>query len=124
MKTLNVKGAPSAIGPYSHAAIAGDLLFVSGQLGINPDNGTLLEGVEAQTVQALANLKTIVEGASFKVDHIVKATIYLKNMDDFQIVNGLYGEFMGDHKPARVAIGVKQLPMDADVEIDAIVHQG
>ncbi|HLV50016.1 MAG TPA: Rid family detoxifying hydrolase [Erysipelothrix sp.] len=124
MKTLNIKGAPSAIGPYSHATIAGDFLFVSGQLGINPENGTLLEGVEAQTVQALANLKTIVEGASFKVNQIVKATIYLKNMDDFQIVNKIYGEFMGNHKPARVAIGVKQLPMDADVEIDAIVHQG
>ena len=126
MKTVNVNGAPGAIGPYSHAAIAGDLLFVSGQLGINPETGVLLEGLEAQSTQALSNLKTIIEGTGFDVNGIVKATIYLTDMADFQAMNGAYaeyyGEFMGDHKPARVAVAVHQLPMNAVVEIDAIVH--
>lgn len=122
MKTVNVNGAPGAIGPYSHAAIAGDLLFVSGQLGINPETGVLLEGLEAQSTQALSNLKTIIEGTGFDVNGIVKVTIYLTDMADFQAVNKIYGEFMGDHKPARVAVAVHQLPMNAVVEIDAIVH--
>lgn len=121
MKTLNVKGAPSAIGPYSHAAIANDVLYVSGQLGLDPETMQLKEGIEAQTHQALKNLQTILEGADYQIDGIVKCTIYLTDMADFQTVNGIYGAFMGAHKPARVAIAVHQLPMNADVEIDAIV---
>ena len=123
MKTLIIDGAPAAIGPYSHAVEVQDMLYVSGQLGIDAATGALEESIEAQTEHALKNLRTIIEGAGFKVEGIVKATIYLTDMANFQTVNGIYAQFMGDHKPARVAIAVKQLPMNGVVEIDAIVSK-
>ncbi|KAL0951921.1 hypothetical protein HGRIS_008575 [Hohenbuehelia grisea] len=117
VSTLN---APSAIGPYSQAIKAGDLVFCSGCIPLDP-NGTLIEGgVEQQTEQALKNLKAVVEASGSELGKVVKTTVFLKSMNDFVAVNGIYARFFGDHKPARSAVEVARLPKDVLVEIECI----
>ena len=119
-QTVNAENAPSASCPYSHCAEDGRMVFTSGQIGLNPETGTLAEGVEAQTVQALANLKAVLEAANSCMENIVKTTVFVKNMADFAKVNKLYGMVIPAPYPARSCVEVAALPAGALVEIEAM----
>jgi 2-iminobutanoate/2-iminopropanoate deaminase len=120
-KIIKTEKAPAAIGPYSQAVQISNLLFVSGQLGINPETGNFVEGgVKEQTQQVFENIKSILAEAGFKMSDIVKATVFLTDMSDFAVVNEIYAaQFAGDF-PARSAIAVKTLPKNGLVEIEVI----
>jgi reactive intermediate/imine deaminase len=120
---VSTTDAPSAIGPYSQAIKVGDLLFCSGCIPLDPATGAVVDGgVEAQTERALANLnlKAVVEAAGSELGKVVKTTVFLKSMDDFVTVNGIYAKFFGNHKPARSAVEVARLPKDVLVEVECI----
>ncbi len=120
MKIVSTTNAPAAIGPYSQAIVVNDMVFTSGQIALKP-NGSFLEGdVEAQTTQVLENLKAVLKEAGSSLKKVVKTTIFLANMDDFAKVNDVYGSFFKENKPARSTVGVKTLPKNALVEIEAI----
>lgn len=120
-KIINSPNAPGAIGPYSHSVRFGNLLFISGQLGINPAEGKMVEGgVEAQTLQAMKNLSAILESADSSLKQILKTTLFIKNMDDFPKINKIYGEFFPDEPPARSTLEVARLPLGALFEIEAV----
>jgi 2-iminobutanoate/2-iminopropanoate deaminase len=124
-KVISTGKAPAAVGPYSQAIRAGDLLFVSGQLGIDPETGKLVDGgIEKQTEQALRNVASIVEAAGSGLGAVVKATVFLQNMSEFALMNGVYKRFFESDPPARAAFEVAQLPLGGLVEIEAIVHLG
>lgn len=114
--------APAAIGPYSQAIRAGGMVFLSGQIPLDPASGALVgEGdVAAQTRQVMANLAAVLEAAGLALDDVCKTTIYLSDLADFQVVNGVYEEALGGHRPARATVEVARLPRDVRVEIDAI----
>ncbi|HOG77803.1 MAG: RidA family protein [Chloroflexi bacterium] len=112
--------APKAIGPYSAGILCQGFVFVSGQLGIDPENGNLLEGVEAQARQALRNLSAVLEAAHTDLNAVVKTTVFLKDMADFAVVNAVYAEFFTQGFPARSALQVAALPKGGLVEIEAI----
>lgn len=121
MKTaIQTEKAPQAIGPYSQAIQSGNLLFISGQLGLDSTGNLIAEDVAAQTRQALENIKLIIEAAGFKMDDIVKTTIYLRDLNDFTIVNNIYSEYFQPPYPARACVQVSKLPKDGKVEIEAI----
>ena len=121
MQVIQTPNAPAAIGPYSQAIVVGDLLFTSGQIPLRAD-GTLVEGdITVQTTQVLANLKAIIETAGASLSKVVKTTVFLKNLDDFVVMNGIYAEAFGRHTPARSTVQVAKLPRDVLVEIEAIV---
>ena len=122
-ESLNVNGAPAAVGPYSHAVKANGFIYVSGQLGLNPATGTLADGVEAQTRQSLENIKTILEGCGSDLRHVIKTGIFLDNMDDFAAVNAMYGEYFAEDLPARSCVEVARLPKDGLVEIEVIAAE-
>jgi 2-iminobutanoate/2-iminopropanoate deaminase len=117
--------APKAIGAYSQAITSGDLVFCSGQLGIDPATGTLAEGLEAQTHRALQNLQAILSAAGLSLADVVKTTIWLTDTGHFPTVNGIYAEYMGDPPPARSAPVVTALPYPgALLSIEAIAMRG
>ncbi|KAI0652726.1 YjgF-like protein [Trametes meyenii] len=123
LSLVSTSNAPAAVGPYTQAVRVGDLLFLSGSLGLDPATGKLVEGgVEAQAKQALKNMKAIIEAGGSEVGKVVKTTVFLQNMDDFKAVNAVYSDFFGNHKPARSAVQVARLPLDALFEIEAIVR--
>jgi 2-iminobutanoate/2-iminopropanoate deaminase len=113
-------GAPQPVGPYSQAIKSGGFLFCSGQIGIDPKTGAMLEGVEAQTRQVLDNISAVLAAADLTLTHIVKTTIFLLNMGDFATVNAIYAERFGTPPPARSTIGIAALPLGAVVEIEVI----
>lgn len=118
--TISTERAPTAIGPYSQALATGPWVFVSGGLPLRAD-GTLVEGdIVAQTRQAIANLKAILEAAGAGLDTVLKTTVFVKNLDDFAQLNEAYANCFGAHKPARSTVEVARLPRDAKVEIEAI----
>jgi len=119
-KVVHTDRAPAAIGPYSQAIRAGEIVFTAGQLGIDPATGKLRDGVGAQTRQALENLKAVLEAAGSGLDMAVKTTIYLADIADFPKVNAIYGEFFGDEPPARSTVQVAALPAGGLVEIDVV----
>ena len=120
MNVISTSNAPKAIGPYSQAIVVNDMIFTSGQIALRPD-GSFVDGdVEAQAKQVLENLQAVLEAAESSLQKVVKTTIFLANMDDFAAVNTIYGTFFGEHKPARSTVGVKTLPKNALVEIEAI----
>jgi 2-iminobutanoate/2-iminopropanoate deaminase len=119
-RIISTDRAPAAVGPYSQAVRAGDLLFISGQIGIDPATGTMTEGLEAQVEQVLENLKSIVEESGGSMGSIVKATVLLQSMDDFKAMNGIYAGYFESDPPARAAFEVGALPLGALVEIEAI----
>ncbi len=119
-KIIETKNAPSAIGPYSQGISFENLLFVSGQLGIDPTNNELPSDLETQTRNALTNLKSIAQAGNSSLDQILKVTIFLENMDDFAQVNAIYGEFFSKNCPARECVEVSRLPKNAKIEISAI----
>ncbi len=113
--------APAAVGPYSQAIAAGDLVFCSGQIGLDPATGELVEGgVEAEAERALRNLAAVLDAAGLGLADIAKTTIFLANIADFAAVNAVYARFMPDPPPARTTVAVAGLPRGARVEIDAI----
>jgi 2-iminobutanoate/2-iminopropanoate deaminase len=124
-QAISTKAAPAAIGPYSQAIRAGDFLFVSGQIPLDPATGALVEGdVRAQTRRVLQNLSAIVSEAGASFDRVVKTTVYLLDMNDFPAMNEEYATFFGSPAPARATVQVGRLPKDVRVEIDAVVHLG
>lgn len=123
-KSFNSPNAPVPAGPYSHAIRAGDFVFVSGQVGIDPATGQLQAGLEAQTRQALANVATILQETGSSLSQLVKTTIFLTRMADFPQVNAIYGDVIGASLPARSTVGVQALPLNALVEIEAIALSG
>jgi 2-iminobutanoate/2-iminopropanoate deaminase len=113
--------APGAIGPYSQAIIAGELVFCSGQLPLDPSSGQLLTGsIEEQTRRVLDNLRAVLEEAGSSLKHVVKTTIFLADMNDFANVNAAYADYFEQEPPARSTVQVARLPRDARVEIEAI----
>ncbi|HTD37291.1 MAG TPA: Rid family detoxifying hydrolase [Candidatus Limnocylindrales bacterium] len=121
-ETIHTVAAPEAIGPYSQAVGAGGYVFTSGQIGLDPSSGQLVEGgIEAQTRQVMANLAAVLAAAGLTFADVVKTTIFLIDMADFSAVNGVYGESFEDGpKPARSTVAVAALPRGARVEIEAI----
>lgn len=117
---IHTDRAPAAVGPYSQAILMGNMLFTSGQLGIVPESGSMPEGVQAQAEQSLKNLGAILDEAGFEKTDVVKTTVYIKDMNDFAVVNQIYAAFFGDHKPARSCVEVARLPKDGLVEIEAV----
>ena len=120
MEYISTNKAPAAIGPYSQAIKIGDMIFTSGQIALTPKGEFLQAGVEEQTKQVLENLKNVLQEAGSSLDRVVKTTIFLADMDDFEKVNRVYADFFQDHKPARSTVAVKRLPKDALIEIEAI----
>ena len=119
-ETIKAKNAPAAIGPYSHAVVAGNLMFLSGQIAINPETGEMPAGVQAQTAQAIANIKAILAEKGATLDNVVKTTVYLAEMSLFGEMNEIYAQHFSEPFPARSAIAVKALPKRALVEIEVI----
>ena len=122
VKEIHSTNAPAAIGPYSQAIQAGDFIYVSGQIGVNPANGEVVEGIEGQTKQVLDNLQAILTEAGTDFSQVVKFTIYLASMDDFAVVNEIYGSYLQKPYPARATVEVSRLPKDLLVEMDAVVY--
>ena len=113
--------APQAIGPYSQAIRAGGFIFASGQVALDPRTGQLMEGgIKEQTGQVICNLAAVLEAAGSGLDHVVKTTVFLQDMDDFAAMNEVYGTFFGEVAPARATVAAAGLPKDARVEIEAI----
>ncbi len=118
---LHSDDAPAAVGPYSQGIRWGGLLFLSGQLGIDPQQKKIVDGgVEAQTRQVFKNIAAVLATAGAGLDHVVKATVFLKDMGDFKTVNLVYEQMFRKPFPARSAFAVRQLPLDADVEIEVV----
>lgn len=122
MKTVvNTEKAPGAIGPYSQGIKAGGFVFVSGQMPVDPVSSAVVEGgIEAQTKQVLENIAAILGSEGLTMDSVVKTTVFLKDLNDFQIVNGIYGQYFKEQAPARACVQVVKLPKDVMVEIEAI----
>ncbi len=121
MEFVHTDKAPKAVGPYSQAVRVGNMLFVSGQIALDPKTGELVgESAAEQTKRVLLNLSAILEAAGFSVKDVVKTTIYTTELDKFSEINEVYAQFFGDHRPARATVGVKELPLGAKVEIDLI----
>jgi 2-iminobutanoate/2-iminopropanoate deaminase len=119
-KRIETESAPRAIGPYSQGIAAQGWVFTAGQIGLDPGSGELLEGLEAQTVRALANVGAILAAAGCSWDDVVKTTVYLADMSDFAAVNALYAGVVSDPPPARSTVQAAGLPKGALVEIDAV----
>ncbi|MBP6939703.1 MAG: RidA family protein [Deltaproteobacteria bacterium] len=126
IKPVHSDDAPKAIGPYSQAVSAGDFTFVSGQIGMDPRTGNIVEGgIREQTAQVLNNLRAILVTAGLSTKDVVKAEVYLSDMNDFAVMNEVYAaSFLGDTKPARAAVQVARLPRDVLVEISCIAYRG
>lgn len=122
MKEIKTNNAPQALGPYSQGIVMGNLLFTSGQVGINPENGEIPADVEGQARQALRNVRAVVEAGGGVMDNVVKTTVFVKNMDDFAKVNEIYAEFFTEPFPARSCVEVARLPKDLLVEVEALVE--
>ena len=123
MQIHNIPGAPQAIGPYCHAIEVGNLVFCSGQTPLDPETNELVGAdIKQQTERALKNLAIVLEGMGLSLENVVKTTVFLKDMADFQGMNEVYGQMFGAHRPARTTISVKQNPLDALVEIECIAE--
>lgn len=120
MKKVFTKNAPEAIGPYSQGIIVNNLFYSSGQIPLQAD-GELLEGnVQEQTHQVFKNLQAVLAEAGASLDTVVKATVFIKNMDEFPLINEVYGEYFSEHQPARSCVEVARLPKDVLIEIEVI----
>ena len=120
-KLIETKNAPETLGPYSQAVSINGFLFLSGQIGIDPAIGKVVEGgVSEQTKQIFSNIKNVLAEAGRTLDDVVKVTVFLKNMDDFSLVNSIYAEYFTKPYPARSALQVAKLPLDVDIEIETI----
>lgn len=120
MRKIKTNQAPVAIGPYSQGIVIDNLFFSSGQIALTPEGDMVENDVKKQTHQVFANLKAVLEAAGSSLENVVKATVYLKDMDDFPVVNDIYGTYFTEHKPARSCVEAARLPKDALIEIDVI----
>lgn len=113
--------APGAIGPYSQAVKAGKFLYTSGQIPLDPATGNIVEGgVQAQTRRVMENLKEVLVQAGTSFDQVIKTTVFIKNMDNFSLINEVYGQYFPNNPPARSTVEVARLPKDVEVEVEAI----
>ena len=120
-QAIETTNAPGAVGPYSQAIKTGNFLFLSGQVGMNPETNKVVEGgVEAQTGQIFKNITAVLEQAGAGLQNVVKATVFLKDMADFKRVNEIYAQHFQKPYPARSAVAVKELPLSVDIEIEVI----
>lgn len=117
---VNTTKVPPAIGPYNQGIVAGGFLFTSGQLPIHPKTGIVAATIEEQTMQVLDNLKAIVEAAGSSLEHVVKCTVYIQNMGDFDVVNKIYATYFTSNAPARACVEVSKMAKNALIEIDAV----
>jgi 2-iminobutanoate/2-iminopropanoate deaminase len=121
MKFITTNEAPQAIGPYSQAVQIGDIIFISGQLPIDPSTGSFIsDDIVDQTKQVMTNIKAILNSQNLNINNIVKTNIYVKDLNQFDTINKTYESFLEGHKPARAAVEVNRLPKDAQIEIEAI----
>lgn len=123
MNKLYSKNAPEPIGPYSQGIETDGFLFLSGQIGLKPVTGELVQGLTTQTHQVLRNVKAILESAGRNLSNVVKTTVYLRNMKDFAEFNQIYAEYFKENPPARTTVEVSALPKDALIEIDIIARK-
>lgn len=121
-KIVSTKNAPVAIGPYSQAVSFGNLLFTSGQIPLEPSSNNIPSGIESQTKQALENLKNVLEAGGSSLNNVLKVNIFIKNMNDFAIINEIYGKYFTDNYPARCCVEVARLPKDVLIEIEGIAY--
>ena len=125
LQAIHTLDAPQAVGAYSQAVKHQGMLYTSGQIGLNPQSGNMVaDDVEAQAKQVVRNLTAVIEAAGGQLNQIVKVTIFLENMDDFPVVNQIYADWLGEHRPARSTVAVAALPLAAKVEMDCIVAVG
>ena len=122
MKAVSTTNAPAAIGPYSQAQIVGNLIYTSGMLGIDPATGALVEGVEAQAHQVFKNLTALLKDAGTSMEKVVKTTVFVKDLNDFATINGIYGQYFTEPFPARSCVEVARLPKDALLECEVIAE--
>ncbi|MEG0760626.1 2-iminobutanoate/2-iminopropanoate deaminase [Chryseobacterium piscicola] len=123
-KIINTENAPAAIGPYSQANLANGVLYISGQIPVDPSTGKLVEGIEKETHQVMKNLEAILIEAGMTFKNVVKASIFLKSMDDFAVMNDIYASYLdAESYPARETVQVSCLPKNVDIEISMIAHQ-
>ncbi|MBM7600759.1 2-iminobutanoate/2-iminopropanoate deaminase [Virgibacillus halotolerans] len=122
-KAIHTENAPAAIGPYSQAIEAGDFIYVSGQIPIDPSTSEVVEGIENQTHQVLKNLQAILSEANTDFSQVVKFTIYLQSMEEFATINEIYGSYLSEPYPARATVEVSRLPKDVLVEMDVVVYK-
>ena len=119
-KQINTEKAPAAIGPYSQGVSFGDMIFLSGQIPLNPKTKELAKGITEETTQVFENIKALLEEANSSFDKVLKCSVFLKSMDDFQAMNAVYGKYFKEPYPAREAVQVAKLPLDVSVEISVI----
>lgn len=122
MKNVSTDKAPAALGPYSQAQIVGGMVYTSGQIGIDPATGLVLDGVEAQAHQVFKNLSELLKAAGSDMSKVVKTTVFIKNMDDFGLVNSVYAQYFTEPFPARSCVEVARLPKDMLVECEVIAE--
>lgn len=122
MKVISTEKAPAAIGPYSQARIAGGLVYTSGQIGIIPETGAIAEGLEAQAHQVFKNLSELLKAAGSDMSKVVKTTVFIKDMNDFGTINGIYAQYFAEPYPARSCVEVARLPKDVLVECELIAE--
>ncbi|MCF0124787.1 MAG: RidA family protein [Clostridia bacterium] len=120
MKIVKTNKAPAAIGPYSAAIKIGNMIFTSGQLPVNPVDGSMPSDIKEQTKQSLENIKGILSEEGYTLSDVVKTTVFITDMAQFADINAVYGEMFGDHKPARSCVQVAKLPKGAGIEIEVI----
>jgi reactive intermediate/imine deaminase len=123
-KAIQSKGAPAAIGTYSQAVRAGDTVYLSGQIGLDPEAMQMAEGIEAQAHRVFRNLAAVADAAGMSLDDCVRMTVYLTDLAHFARVNEIMAQYVREPYPARAAVGVAGLPRGALVEVDAILHKG
>ena len=119
-KVISTTNAPAAIGPYSQAIEANGLVFASGQIPVNPATGEIPEGIEAQAEQVMTNMKNLLEAAGTSMENVVKTTVFIKSMDDFGTINGIYSKYFEKDCPARSCVEIYRLPKDVLLEMEAI----
>lgn len=119
-EVINTNNAPEAIGPYSQVVIVGDFVYTSGQIPLNPVTGELVTDIKLATKQSMENIKAILEEAGTSLNNVVKTSIFLKDLNDFEAVNEVYGTYFIENKPARSCVQVAKLPKDAVIEIEVI----
>ena len=122
MKQISTTNAPAAIGPYSQAIISGGLLYCSGQIPVEPATGIVPDGVRAQAEQAFTNLKNLIAAAGASIDNTIKTTVFIKDMNDFAVINEIYAKYFTAPFPARSCVEVARLPKDVLLEVEAVVE--
>ena len=124
MERVSTDSAPAAVGPYSQAVVHGDLVFVSGQIPVDPTDGSVPEDIAEQTAQALHNLRSVLEAAGSGMDRVLRVTVFVRDMSRFPDVNAVYAGFFTEPYPSRSCVEVSGLPKGVSVEIDAIAFRG